>query len=153
MSATPVTPANSRNVFAWAMAFRVANLSAIALYLMPAMVIPTHPGELAKLLRVWEREAALSNSALLLECDGIDRADAARESAISHWMEASRGVAILSHRERRNWREHSLVEHRGHHRPILVSKGQGLWRANVHAELPFPFACQGDACFISEQDM
>ena len=41
----------------------------------PRRDIPTAPADLGLLLRLWERELLLSQSALLLECDESDGAD------------------------------------------------------------------------------
>ena len=71
------------------------------LYLMPLAALPADPGELDRLLRLWGREAALGESALLIDCDGADGADPARESALARLVEAGYGPLLLSSRERR----------------------------------------------------
>ncbi|HEX8421975.1 MAG TPA: hypothetical protein VF634_01105, partial [Pyrinomonadaceae bacterium] len=45
------------------------NLFGLNLSVMAAHAIPTNPGELDTLIRLWERDAILSRSALLLDCD------------------------------------------------------------------------------------
>jgi len=115
-----------------AIATAASELLGLDLYLMPAAVMPTHPGELERLLRVWEREAALSNSALLLECDEVDRTDAARESAIARWLEASRGVLFLSGRERRSSHGRTLLAFDV--QPPLSGERKHLWTTLLGGE-------------------
>ena len=79
------------------------------LYLMPAHVFPTAPHDLDVLIRLWEREAALGNSALLLDCSGIDATDAARAHLIDRFIEAVNGVLLVSGPERRRARHRPLI--------------------------------------------
>src|SRR5205823_13020246 len=51
----------------------------LSLSVLSAQVIPLAPGDLETLIRLWEREAALSASALLLDCDELEATDPARE--------------------------------------------------------------------------
>lgn len=71
------------------------------LHAMPAQAVPLDPRELAALMRLWEREAALSGSALLVDCGETDTSDAARESAITRLIEGMRGALIVAGRQRR----------------------------------------------------
>jgi len=104
------------------------------LYLLPAAVIPAEPGELVRLLRLWEREAILSDSALLLDCDAVERTDHSRESAIACLVEAGLGLLIISGRERRGpWQ-----------RPLLTfdvakptqAEQRAIWRATLGDAAP-----------------
>jgi hypothetical protein len=70
------------------------------LHVMPAQVVPLDPRELQALLRLWEREAALSTSALLVDCGDMDKSNAARESAITRLVESARGALIVAGRKR-----------------------------------------------------
>ena len=79
------------------------------LHVMSAQAIPLEPRELNALMRLWEREAALSTSALLLECGELDTNDAARESAITRLIEGTNGFLIVAGRERRRTRERPLL--------------------------------------------
>jgi len=72
------------------------------LHVMSAQVIPLDPRELEALMRLWEREAALSASALLVDCGEMGTSDAARESAIIRLIEGTRGALIVAGRERRS---------------------------------------------------
>ncbi|HEX9372855.1 MAG TPA: ATP-binding protein, partial [Roseiflexaceae bacterium] len=68
--------------------------------LLPAAAIPAIPGELERLLRLWEREAVLGSRGLLLDCDGIDAIDLVRTGAIAQLVETARGPLIVASRER-----------------------------------------------------
>ena len=52
------------------------------LHQMSSQGIPLDPRELTSLMRLWEREAVLSASGLLLDCGEMDTGDVAREQAI-----------------------------------------------------------------------
>lgn len=60
----------------------------LGLYEMFASHTPLDPRELGSLTRLWEREAILSNSALLLDCSEIDGLDASRVNAVNHFIHA-----------------------------------------------------------------
>lgn len=72
-------------------------------YEMEAAVLPATPSECEALVRLWEREAALSGSALLLECGEIE-GDAARENTVTRLVESIRSPILLSSRTRRRLR-------------------------------------------------
>ncbi len=70
------------------------------LCVMPAQVVPVVPGDLDTLIRLWTREATLSRSALLLDCDEIDMADSVRSSAIARLIERTNSFLLVASRER-----------------------------------------------------
>lgn len=76
---------------------------------LSAYALPASPAEFEALIRLWEREAILSGSALLLDCDNVDTSDAARERAITHLIETLNGVLIVSSRERRSTLQRPMV--------------------------------------------
>ncbi len=79
-----------------------AQLLGLEVSLMPAAAVPTAPAELDQLMRLWQREAALSDTILLIDCDDSDRHDAMRESAIARLVETgATGPLFISSRERR----------------------------------------------------
>ncbi|HEX7288138.1 MAG TPA: ATP-binding protein, partial [Candidatus Angelobacter sp.] len=83
--------ASKRAIAAEAAAAVGVQLHSVSLWNLP------HGGaELTTFLRLWEREAVLGSSALLLECDEADGADAFPHSAIVHLMESVRSPLILS---------------------------------------------------------
>ena len=89
-------PAGKRAVAAAACA--MAGLDCFA---MSASVIPNAPAELEALLRLWEREAGLSGSGLLLDCDDVETPDASREHVIARLIEGMRCVLLVATRGRR----------------------------------------------------
>ncbi|MEB3828428.1 ATP-binding protein [Phormidium sp. CCY1219] len=79
------------------------------LHVMAADAIPITTNEIAELMQLWEREAILSNSVLLLDCDEIDSNDVARESAVARIIENYRQPLIVTSRDRRHPRQRPLV--------------------------------------------
>jgi hypothetical protein len=79
------------------------------LHAMEARAIPLDPREQEALARLWEREATLRGSALLVECGEVDGSDAAREGAVARLIETARGVLIVSGRERRSASHRPLI--------------------------------------------
>ncbi len=67
---------------------------------MSADALPVASGEIEVLARLWEREAALSGSALLLDCDHLDMADAARTVAVTRLVQQMNSPLIVTSRER-----------------------------------------------------
>lgn len=65
------------------------------LYELSMAMAPVNPGELETLIRLWQREAALSASALLLDGSQIEAADAARINALIRVMDNIGGPAIF----------------------------------------------------------
>jgi hypothetical protein len=80
------------------------NLSA-----MPVNAIPSSPDELEALLRLWEREAALSASALLLDCDELDASNPARASAVARLVERANYPLVVASRERRQTPRRTVI--------------------------------------------
>jgi predicted nucleic acid-binding protein len=108
----------------------------LEVYAMPAAAVPTAPGELDQLMRLWQREAALGDIVLLVDADDADRSDALRESGIARLVEtATAGPLFLSSRERRGpWQ-----------RPVLTfdvdkptsTEQRAIWQALIdHTGLP-----------------
>jgi AAA+ superfamily predicted ATPase len=63
---------------------------------MTAHTLPAAPGELDALIRLWEREAALSPCVLFLDCDNINTSDAARFNIVNRFIEHIIGMIIIS---------------------------------------------------------
>ncbi|HEX8237088.1 MAG TPA: ATP-binding protein [Abditibacteriaceae bacterium] len=72
----------------------------LSLYILPAYAVPVAANEIESLLRLWEREAALRPSALLLDCEYSDTPDAARALTVMRLMESIRSPLIVSAHER-----------------------------------------------------
>ncbi|HEV2471787.1 MAG TPA: ATP-binding protein, partial [Chthonomonadales bacterium] len=79
------------------------------LHMLAAYALPSSAAEFEALIRLWEREAILSGSALLLDCDDVDTTDAARERAITHFIETVSGVLIVSSHERRRTLQRPMI--------------------------------------------
>jgi hypothetical protein len=84
-------------------------LLGLDMYVMAAHSTPTGPGELDTIIRLWEREAALNDSALLLDCDEVEASDAVREGAIARLIDRLNGLLIVSSRERRRQRQRPML--------------------------------------------
>lgn len=74
----------------------------LRLNVLSAALIPATAGELDALIRLWSREAALTNSALLLDCDALEATDPTRTALIARFIEQVRGFLFVSSRERRS---------------------------------------------------
>jgi hypothetical protein len=70
------------------------------LYTITQSAVPLAFHEQRSLLRIWEREAALTSAALLLECDSSQELDPARTGALTNFIEAAKFPLIISCRER-----------------------------------------------------
>jgi hypothetical protein len=83
----------------------------LSLYRMPLVVIPTTPAELEQLLRLWQREVALSNRVLLIDCAESERSDGLREATLARLVESGyRGPLLVASRERRGpWQRPTLT--------------------------------------------
>ncbi len=79
------------------------------IFLLQATALPTATSELEEILHLWRREVALDNNILLLDCQGVDSADAVRNGIITHVIEANKGPLIISSRERHTWSQHPLL--------------------------------------------
>ncbi|HJW10538.1 MAG TPA: ATP-binding protein, partial [Albitalea sp.] len=73
----------------------------LRLHRLSANVIPVAPAELETMRRLWQRDAALTGGALLLDCDDVDPADSARANAVTRLIEQVDGPLIVATRERR----------------------------------------------------
>jgi hypothetical protein len=84
-----------------AVAAAACEMLGLKVYLVPLAALPVDPGQLDRWLRLWGRETALAESALLIDCHGADGPDPARESILARLVEASFGPLLLSSRERK----------------------------------------------------
>jgi hypothetical protein len=99
-------------------------MSGLRLYAIRASDVPAAAGEREALVRLWEREAALSGSALLLDCHDLNSADSLRP-ALS-LLERLQGVLILTSREPLRARNRPLIR-LDVNKPD-ASEQQSLWR-------------------------
>jgi|RhiMetdeSRZDD1v2_1073273.scaffolds.fasta_scaffold28651_1 hypothetical protein len=74
----------------------------LLLHALKADDVPAHPVEFEGFVRLWEREAALTSSALFVETEATDRTDAKAQRNISRLLERLRSPLLLSTRDQ--WR-------------------------------------------------
>jgi hypothetical protein len=112
-----------------AIAAKVAQMLGMTLHIMPFSVVPSAPMEMESLLRLWEREAILNNSALLLDCDKIDIADLARTHTIGRFLERIHGFMFVSSRERMTIQQRPIVSF-DIHKPTIEEQSI-LWQSSL----------------------
>ena len=81
----------------------------LSLRRMPADILPASPVEFDTLVRLWEREAILSGSALLLDCHACEMNDGPREALIARALELVGGAVVVVGRQRRRGRQRPIV--------------------------------------------
>ncbi|HEY9653312.1 MAG TPA: ATP-binding protein [Coleofasciculaceae cyanobacterium] len=79
------------------------------LSVLEASHLPSSPQEINYLLQRWEREALLSNSTLLLDCDEVNSMDAVRASAISQLIKGINTRLIISSRSRQHPSQRAVI--------------------------------------------
>ena len=84
-----------------AIASTACEILGIKLAVISTRVIPTVTAELNNLILLWYREAKLSRSALLLDCDEMDSEDGAKENAIAQLIVNITSPIIIMTRDRR----------------------------------------------------
>jgi ATPase family associated with various cellular activities (AAA)/Winged helix domain, variant len=99
------------------------------LHVLAAEVLPNDARELETLLRLWEREAALATSALLVECDELENL-----LAPVRFIERARGVLFVASRERLRLRHRTSANF--DIRKPTSEEQQALWKnAGVNGQL------------------
>jgi hypothetical protein len=96
--------ADQRAVAAAACAAMGLNLASMAV-----QSVPVSATEIDGFLRLWGREAVLSNCALLLECHELEAGDAARTASINRLIEGLTSPLIISSVERRRASRKSIL--------------------------------------------
>lgn len=101
------------------------------LKVLSAHRLPTDVNDLTHLMRRWEREVALTNSALLLDCDRADSADTRQQKAILQLIEETRTLLIISTEERLHSPQRPLITFDV---PKLTqSEQQVFWESNLNS--------------------
>jgi hypothetical protein len=72
------------------------------IYRLPADCVPAAPADLDNFRRLWERETALTQSVLLVDCEGTEPGDGARFDAARRFLDTYRGPLFLACRQRLN---------------------------------------------------
>ncbi|BAZ33138.1 AAA ATPase central domain-containing protein [Cylindrospermum sp. NIES-4074] len=83
-------------------------LLGLNLYAISAEALPTNTNQLNLIKRLCEREWALSDRVLLLDCDEVET-EATRESAIARFIESINCPLIITSRDRRRQRQRPLI--------------------------------------------
>ncbi|BAY50008.1 AAA ATPase central domain-containing protein (plasmid) [Scytonema sp. HK-05] len=84
----------------WAIAATACALDRRSLKVMSVSNLPTDLTELNHIVRRWEREATLTNSALLLDCEQLNLAEPALNTAILQLIQNTRTPLIISSKDR-----------------------------------------------------
>jgi len=85
-----------------AIAAAACGMLGLQLHTMTAWALPhTGAAELNNLLRLWEREAILNSSALLLECDDAESPESLPAGALAYLIESIRSPLFISSRTSR----------------------------------------------------
>lgn len=92
-----------------AIASAVCALLRYNLKVMYAHVLPPAPDDLNQLMQLWEREATLSNSALLLDCDEVTQLEGARVNAMQELVESITTPLIVTTRDRIQVRQRPVI--------------------------------------------
>lgn len=103
-----------------------AALAGLKLHVMDLSRVPSAPGEADAFIRLWEREAIMSASALLLECGDAPIADPAQGASLSLILERLRGGVFVAGPSRFDTERPSLVLQIG--RP-QTSEQRAAWQA------------------------
>lgn len=69
------------------------------LFQLRAGLIPENPKELENLVRIWNRESALSSSALLIDCNDVDKTNPNQVQSITIFCKKISGLAFISGRK------------------------------------------------------
>lgn len=96
---------------------------------VPATLLPTDPQELHLFISHWEREAPLTESALLLDCELASSHESGREGAIALVLETLRSPTIVVSRDRRPPLRRSVVSLEVPRLPH--SERVALWQAHL----------------------
>ncbi|MCU0492118.1 MAG: ATP-binding protein, partial [Chloroflexaceae bacterium] len=71
----------------------------LSLHALDAQRLPTTPADLDVVLGLWERDATLHMSALLLDCEALEAADGEQQRAAASLMARLRGALLVASRE------------------------------------------------------
>ncbi|GAB1543813.1 ATP-binding protein [Scytonema sp. NUACC21] len=79
------------------------------LYTLSAHALPSNTNDLYQLLQIWQREAALSKSVLLLNCDDINANDTTQENRAQSFIEQITSPLIVMSRDRLPSKQRTIV--------------------------------------------
>ena len=92
-----------------AIASAICDSIGINLHAISAATIPTEINQLHLIQCLWERESALTSSALLLNCDQLETSNVDKERAIARFIETINRPLIITSRDRRRQRRRPLI--------------------------------------------
>jgi len=101
----------------------------LRLYAIAATAVPRQVLELETFIRLWQREAVLSDCALLVEWGEGEPADAARDAAVAQLLEQLQGCVLLGSRTPHARLRRRIVTHQIA-RPTLTEQRE-LWRRSL----------------------
>ena len=99
-------------------------LAGLKLHVMDAARVPTNAAECDAFIRLWEREAVMCSSALLVECNGAGPLERAQDASLSLILERARGAVFVAGTARHDTERASLVVNVG--RPTTEEQRE-LW--------------------------
>ena len=105
----------------------------LSLYALSSNALPPNTSDLYQFLSLWEREAQLNHSALLLEWDDTHELDAARENAIALLIESVASPLLISCRSRRSLPQRSVIT-LDIHTPTSVEQ-RHLWHSALSPQV------------------
>jgi AAA+ superfamily predicted ATPase len=99
------------------------------LYTVSAENIPANASELAEFMRLWEREAALTASALYIDTAAVDSADTRAIGQVSRLLEHANGPLLVSTHER--WRPLRRPMHTLDVRKPTTEEQRKIWHESL----------------------
>ena len=90
-------------------AAEACRLSGLGLGRLMLEALPQSPAELDLVIQLWDREAALTSSALLVEADELESGDTARMSVLARVVERAGGLILLSTYVRQPMRHRPMI--------------------------------------------
>ncbi|MBC8028995.1 MAG: ATP-binding protein [Pyrinomonadaceae bacterium] len=114
--------------------------------LLSGQSLPPGATELEGLIRLWKREAGLSNSALLLECHELEVTDAARVASINRLIGSLDSPLIISNAERWRNQQKSLLTFEV--RKPTACEQRDIWQTVLRET---PFCLDGEVGVIASQ--
>lgn len=90
-------------------AAEACRLVGLGLGALSGEALPTGQTEMDLLIEVWNREVALTRSALLVEADEIDGGDSARATALARLLDRLHGRVLVSTTQRHPMRQRPIV--------------------------------------------
>ncbi len=96
------------------------------LYAISARKIPQNNQDFYQLLQLWEREASLTESVLLLDCDEISNSDNTQDNTIKSFIEHINSPLIVTTRDKYPPRQRTIITF-DVHKPTKIEQ-QTIWQ-------------------------